>query len=100
MAGRQPDRKGRIRAAVPTGRTAGDTTGAGRYGTDNDIAARWPPRRLVNRAGRHEHPHHPGRTTQRRAYRPGRQDRAGRAVTPLLKLLSRDDVGKLILAVP
>jgi beta-lactamase class A len=36
---------GRIRAAVPRGWTVADKTGSGRYGTDNDIAILWPPRR-------------------------------------------------------
>lgn len=36
---------GRIRAAVPASWTAGDKTGTGGYGTDNDIAILWPPRR-------------------------------------------------------
>lgn len=36
---------GRIRAAVPAGWAVGDKTGTGGYGTDNDIAILWPPRR-------------------------------------------------------
>jgi beta-lactamase class A len=36
---------GRIRPAVPHGWTVGDKTGSGGYGTDNDIAILWPPRR-------------------------------------------------------
>jgi beta-lactamase class A len=36
---------GRIRAAVPAGWTVGDKSGTGGYGTDNDIAVLWPPRR-------------------------------------------------------
>lgn len=34
-----------IRAGVPTGWKAGDKTGAGEYGTRNDIAVVWPPHR-------------------------------------------------------
>jgi beta-lactamase class A len=36
---------GLIRAAVPAGWTVGDKTGTGRYGTANDVAIVWPPRR-------------------------------------------------------
>jgi beta-lactamase class A len=36
---------GRIRAAVPAGWTVGDKSGTGGYGTDNDIAVLWPPKR-------------------------------------------------------
>jgi beta-lactamase class A len=36
---------GRIRAGVPAGWTVGDKTGTGRYGTENDIAILWPPKR-------------------------------------------------------
>jgi beta-lactamase class A len=34
-----------IRAGVPKGWTVGDKTGAGEYGTRNDIAVLWPPRK-------------------------------------------------------
>ncbi|GAA3324888.1 hypothetical protein GCM10020331_054550 [Ectobacillus funiculus] len=34
-----------IRAAVPKGWEVGDKTGAGDYGTRNDIAIVWPPNR-------------------------------------------------------
>ncbi len=35
----------RIRAGVPAGWQAGDKTGTGDYGTANDLAVLWPPRR-------------------------------------------------------
>jgi beta-lactamase class A len=34
-----------IRAGVPKGWMVGDKTGAGEYGTRNDIAVLWPPRK-------------------------------------------------------
>lgn len=34
-----------IRAGLPAGWRVGDKTGSGSYGTRNDIAVAWPPRR-------------------------------------------------------
>lgn len=36
-----------IRAAVPANWVVGDKTGSGSYGTRNDIAVLWPPKRPI-----------------------------------------------------